>query len=163
MIEPAVLATSLKTLMAETFGVSDSPEAYMLENGHAGLLGTINGLSAATASAALTPSEPTIAAHCGHILFLLTFYYGHELGQNPAADWEGSWASHVVDEPAWAALRGQLQSTYDAVVARFTPDSAWPEPRVGAAILLLAHCAFHVGQIRQLLTALRVTGQADMI
>jgi hypothetical protein len=113
-------------------------------------------VSAATASARLAPGEPTIAAHCGHILFLLSFYYGHELGQNPTADWEGSWARPVVDEPAWNALRGQLQATYDKVVARFTPDSAWPEPRVGAAILLLAHCAFHVGQIRQLLTALNV-------
>ena len=163
MIEPAVLAASLTTLLAETFGVSNSPEAYMLENGRAGLMGTINGLSAATASAALTPTEPTIAAHCGHILFLLSFFSGFEAGGTPAADWEGSWATRVVDEPAWAALRGQLQSTYDTVVARFTPDSAWPEPRVGAAILLLAHCAYHVGQIRQLLTALRVSGMADMI
>src|SRR5882724_12216659 len=132
MIEPAVLAMSLNTLLGEVFGVTDSPEGYMLENGHAGLMGTINGLSAATASARLAPGEPTIAAHCGHILFLLSFHLGHELGQNPAADWEESWARHAVDEPAWAALRGQLQATYDTVVARFTPDSAWPEPRVGA-------------------------------
>jgi hypothetical protein len=160
MIEPAVLATSLSTLLAEVFGVTDSPESYMLESGHAGLMGTINALSAATASAALTPSEPTIAAHCGHILFLLSFFSAYEQGQTPAADWEGSWTTRLVDEPAWAALRGQLQSTYDIVVARFTPDSPWPEPRVGAAILLLAHCSYHVGQIRQLLTALRVSGQA---
>ena len=59
----------------------------------------------------------------------------------------------MVDEAAWAALRAQLQATYDTVVARFTPDSLWPEPRVGAAILLLAHSAYHVGQVRQLLTA----------
>src|SRR5262245_23474684 len=116
MIEPAVLATSLTTLLTETFGVSDSPDAYMLESGRAGLMGAINALSAATASARLAPSEPTIAAHCGHILFLLSFYYGHELGQNPAADWEGSWATPVVDEPAWAVLRGRLQTTYDQVV-----------------------------------------------
>ena len=156
MIEPAILATSLTTLLAETFGVSDSPDGYMLESGRAGLMGTINALDASTASVALAPGEPAIAAQCGHILFLLSFFSAYEQGQTPAADWEGSWARRVVDEPAWAALRGQLQSTYDAVVARFTPDSPWPEPRVGAAILLLAHCAYHVGQIRQLLTAINV-------
>jgi len=142
--------------MAETFGVSDSPNNYMLESGRAGLLGTVNALSAATASAALTPDEPTIAAHCGHILFLLSFFSAYEQGQTPAADWPGSWLSRIVDEPAWAALRQQLQSTYDSVVARFTPDSAWPEARVGAAILLLAHSAYHVGQVRQLLTAVNL-------
>ena len=151
-----VLATSLTTLLAETFGVSDAPASYMLESGRAGLMGTVNGLGAAMASAALAPGEPTIAAHCGHILFLLSFFSGYEQGQTPAVDWEGSWATHVVDEPAWAALRGRLQATYDEVVARFTPNSAWPDPRVGAAILLLAHCAYHVGQIRQLLTAINI-------
>jgi hypothetical protein len=156
MIEPAVLTTSLKTLMAETFGVSDSPDNYMLESGHAGLMGTVNALSAATASAALTPDEPTIASHCGHILFLLSFFSAYEHGQTPEADWPGSWSTRVVDEAGWAALRAQLQSTYDAVVARFTPDSPWPEPRVGAAILLLAHSAYHVGQVRQLLTAVNL-------
>jgi hypothetical protein len=154
MIAPAVLATSLRTLMAETFGVSDSPDNYMLENGRAGLLGTIDALSAATASAALAPSEPTIAGHCGHILFLLSFFGAFDVGQTPVADWEESWANHALDEAAWAALRGQLHSTYATVVGRFTDDSAWPEARVGAAILLLAHCAYHVGQVRLLVTAL---------
>jgi hypothetical protein len=90
MIETAVLTMSLKTLMAETFGVSDSPDNYILESGHAGLMGTINALSAATASAALTADEPTIASHCGHILFLLSFFSAYEPGQTPAADRPGS-------------------------------------------------------------------------
>jgi hypothetical protein len=32
MIEPAVLATSLKTLLAESFGVSGSTDNYLLDN-----------------------------------------------------------------------------------------------------------------------------------
>ena len=68
----------------------------------------------------------------------------------------------MVDEAAWAALRGQLQATYAAVVARFTPASAWPEPPVGAAILLLAHCAYHVGQIRLLVTVLKASPPANV-
>ena len=156
MIEPAHFTKPLTAFLAETFGVSDSPEAYMLETGRSGLLGTINAISAETASGALAPQEPTIAAHCGHILFLLSFYDAHEQGQTPAPDWPGSWLTRVLDEVAWAALRAELRSTYERVVARLTPDSPWPEPRGGAAMLLLAHCAYHVGQVRQLLTSVNV-------
>jgi len=152
MIETTYFTSPLTTFLAETFGVSDSPNAYMLESGRAGLMGSINAISAATASASLAPSEPTIAAHCGHILYLLQFYDAYEQGQTPAADWEGSWSTRVVDEAAWAALRAALQTTYDRVVARLTPGSPWPELRIGAALLLLAHCAYHVGQVRQLVT-----------
>ena len=58
----------------------------MLESGHAGLMGTINAFSAATASAAFAPGESTIASHCGHILFLLSFFSTYEVGQTPAAE-----------------------------------------------------------------------------
>lgn len=84
MIDPAYLATSLTTLLAETFGVSDSPDGYMLETGHSGLLGTVDAISANLASRALTTQEPTIAGHCGHILFLLKFFDTYEQGRTPA-------------------------------------------------------------------------------
>ena len=58
----------------------------MLETGPAGLMGTIKALSAETASAALSPEEPTIASQCGHILFLLSFLDAYEQGQTPAPD-----------------------------------------------------------------------------
>ncbi len=154
-IEIAHFAPWLRTLLDEIFGVSASPQGYMLENGHAGLMGTINAISAETASAALAPDEPTIAAQCGHILFLLSFFDAYEQGQTPAPDWEGSWSRHVVDEAAWAALRGELQTTYDRVAARLTPEGHWPEVRVDSLMMLLGHSAYHVGQVRQLLTAVQ--------
>ena len=155
MIDTAHFTHWLRTLLAEIFGVSLSPDAFILESGHSGLMGTINAISAETASVALTPQEPTIASQCGHILFLLSFFDAYEQGQTPAPDWEGSWSARVVDEAAWAALRGDLQTTYDRVIARLTPDSPWPDVRVDSLILLLGHCAYHVGQVRQLLTAVR--------
>jgi len=30
----------------------------------------------------------------------------------------------------------------------------WPEAAVGAAMILLAHCAFHVGQVRKIISQL---------
>ena len=152
MIETAHFTQWLRTLLDEIFGVSNSPEGYMLESGHAGLMGTINAISAEAASAALGPEEPTIASQCGHILFLLSFFDAYEQGQTPAPDWEASWSTRVVDEERWVALRGELQTTYDRVVARLTPDSPWPDVRVDSLMMLFGHSAYHVGQIRQLLT-----------
>jgi len=136
-------------LLAETFGVADTPDGYILDTGQSGLLGTINTLSAEVASAAPTPDQATIASHCGHVLFLLQYFAAYERGETPAPDWEGSWTTRVVDDGAWQALRDELRTTYDDVMARLRVRETWPEAAVAASLMLLAHCAYHVGEIRQ--------------
>ena len=136
-------------LLAETFGVADTPDGYILDTGQSGLLGTINTLSAEVASAAPTPDQATIASHCGHVLFLLQYFAAYERGETPAPDWEGSWTTRVVDDGAWQALRDELRTTYDGLTARLRMREIWPEAAVAASLMLLAHCAYHVGEIRQ--------------
>ena len=152
MISTATFMQSFLTLFAETFGVSTLPSGYFLDTGQSGLLGTVNSVSAERASAARTPDDVTIAAHCGHILFLLRFFAAYERGETPTADWPSSWTTQVVDERAWSTLRHELQSAYDTVVTRLTTREVLPAEGVGAAMMLLAHCAYHVGEIRQRLT-----------
>lgn len=136
-------------LFAEAFGVSELPEGYFLDTGQSGLLGTIATLSAEVASAARTPEEATIAGHCGHILFLLEFFAAYERGETPAPDWPSSWTTRVVDDARWRALQHELRTSYTTLVARLRVCETWPDEAVGAAMLLLAHCAYHVGEIRQ--------------
>ena len=149
MIQTADFTKWLRILLAETFGVADTPEAYFLDSGQSGLIGTIATLSAEVASAAPTPEQGTIASHCGHVLFLLRLFDAYEQGQTPTPDWEGSWSIRSVDEAAWRALRDELQAAYSAVVADLQANDTWPEPRIAAAMTLVAHCAYHVGEIRQ--------------
>jgi hypothetical protein len=139
----------LRILLAEAFGVADAADAYFLDSGTSGLLGTIDTLSAEQASAAPTPEQGTIASHSGHVLFLLQLFDAYEHGQTPTPDWEGSWATRTVDEAAWRALRDDVRAAYEAVMADIEANSTWPEPRLAAAMTLLAHCAYHVGEIRQ--------------
>lgn len=152
MIQTSDFKKWFTLLFAETFGVSDAPQGFMLESGLAGLLGTIDALSAEVASAIRPPEHVSIASQCGHILFLLRLFDAYDQGQAPAPDWPGSWSSRSVDEAAWGALRGELRAAYGNVAARLQTNDAWPEPRVAAALMLLAHCSYHVGQVRQLLT-----------
>jgi len=149
MIQTADFTKWLRILLAETFGVADAPDAYFLDSGQSGLLGTVNTLSAEVASAGRTPEQSTIASHCAHVLFILRLFDAYEQGQTPEADWEGSWSTRVVDDAAWQALRGEVQAAYDSVVARLQTRDTWPEPAVAASMVLLAHCAYHVGEIRQ--------------
>jgi hypothetical protein len=151
MAQTADFKKWLLILLAETFGVSDAPNGYILDSGRSGLLGTINMLNAEAASAARAPEHATIAAHCAHILFIVNYFAGYERGETPAADWAGSWSTRVVDDAAWQALRNDLQTSYDTVIARLEARDEWPEAGVAASMILLAHCAYHVGEIRQLL------------
>lgn len=141
----------LLILLAETFGVSDSPDGYILDSGRSGLIGTISTLSAEAASATRAPSQNSIASHCAHILLIVNYFAAYERGETLDPDWAGSWSTCVVDDAAWQALRSELQSSYDKVVARLEARDEWPEAGVAASMMLLAHCAYHVGEIRQLL------------
>jgi hypothetical protein len=144
----------LLMLLAEGFGVTDSPNGYFLDDGQSGLLGTIDRLSAATASAGLRPANATIAAHTNHVLFLLDLFAAYERGEQPSADWAGSWSVQQVDAAAWDTLRADVRARYATVVGQIKARSEWPEPAVAAAINLLAHVAYHTGEIKQLLTSL---------
>lgn len=149
MIKPEDFTKHLSAFFTEIFGASDAPHGFILDNGQSGLLGTIDGLSAQTASSTPKPEDASIAAHCGHILFLLQTFDAYEQGQQPKLDWPGSWATRVVDEPAWAGLRADLRAAYQRVLGHLQKRTEWPEPPLAAALLLLAHCAYHVGEIRQ--------------
>lgn len=142
----------LNQLLAETFGVSETPSASFLDSGRSGLLGTIDALSAEQASTARQPEQATIASHSAHVLFLLRLFEAHELGQPTEPDWEASWKIRVVDEAAWANLRADLLAAYTTVMAQVRARTAWDEAPLAAVLTLLTHCAYHVGEIRQRLT-----------
>jgi hypothetical protein len=70
----------------------------------------------------------------------------------PGLRWSRSWTTRSVDETEWRALRHELQIAYDTIVARLQVRETWPDEAVGASMMLLAHCAYHVGEIKQRLT-----------
>lgn len=156
MIKTEDFKKSLTGLLAEAFGVLESPHGFFLDTGQSGLLGTINQIDAATASATAQPDQETIAAHCGHILWLLRFFAAYERGETPTPDWSASWQTQSVDEAAWAHLRSELQSTYEYLITRLQAREDWHELAVGAWMMLLAHVSYHVGVIHKLRTVVEI-------
>jgi hypothetical protein len=154
-MEAAPFKKWLITLLTETFGMApEGSDAYILDSGQAGLLGTIKTISAETASAMPKPGHTPIVAHCDHVLLLLRWFASYEEDQPIEPDWPGSWAVREVDEVAWADLRGEIQAKYEAVMSYLEAREEWHEAAVAASMMLLTHCAYHVGEVRQLLGVL---------
>lgn len=155
MIDPNTFKSSLLMLLAEAFGATDNPHGWFLDDGKAGLLGTIEQIDVAMANGALRPENETVASHSGHLLCLLEYFVGFERGQQPKMDWPGSWRYRNLDAAAWDKLRADLRANYTTLTGLIQARTEWPEPAVGACMMLLAHVSYHVGEIKQILTSLK--------
>ena len=152
MIDPAHFTRWSQTLLAEAFGMSPAPHGYFLDDGQSGLLAVIATIDAAVASTAPHPGGETIASHCNHVLYFLRLFERYEHDEQPATDWPGSWKNQSVDEATWNGLRTDLRAAYDTMQQLVQSRTDWSDAAVGGLMITLTHSAYHVGEIRQLLT-----------
>src|ERR1041385_9032634 len=150
------IAPTLGTLFAELVSGPAPSGAYMLNAGDAGLLASLDKLTAAAASR-LTTNGSSIAAHVEHLRYGLSLMNRWNAGENPFADadWSVSWKKTVVDDDEWKmlrmALRTEAQRWLDALR---TPHNA-QEIELNGMVGSIAHLAYHLGAIRQIDSSLR--------
>jgi hypothetical protein len=152
-MDTASFAPVLHTLFQELVG--GSPDAdrrtYVLNQGDAGLLASLDRLSATAASA--TPAGPSIAAHVDHLrygLSLLNRWAQGTLPAQQAADWTVSWRRNVVSDTEWRHLRSELRHEADAWTATLRMPREVSEIEAGWLVSSVAHVAYHLGAIRQI-------------
>ena len=146
------ISASLATLFSElVLGANRGGGAFILNSGDAGLLRSLDKLSAADASSSVHGGA-TIAAHAQHVRYGLSLMNRWSQGENPFgdADWAASWKKTSVTEPEWEALRIQLrdQAARWLVVLR-TPREV-QDVELSGMIGSIAHLAYHMGAIRQI-------------
>src|SRR5204863_869852 len=114
-------ATVLETLLSEIVHGSPDPSTrtYLLNRGDAGLLGSLDRLSAAAAS---TPHDGggSIAAHVDHLRYGLSLLNRWATGSPPPwldMDWTASWRKNVVSDTEWRELRDELRGEVNAWAA----------------------------------------------
>ena len=153
------LTTVLSTLMREL--VDGSPDAsartYVLNRGDAGLLASLDRLSAAAASAT-SGSGPSVAAHVDHLRYALSLLNAWAAGALPPAedmDWTASWQRNVVSDAEWRTLRDALRREAGAWMAALRTPREVSEVEAGWMAGSVAHLAYHLGAIRQLGRAAR--------
>jgi hypothetical protein len=143
----------LLQLLKETFEgpAPIGPSAFL--NKGTGLFQTVHEVSAEVASAQARPDGSTVAAHTEHIRFYVAVHYKLMLGLRENIDWDKSWRIKTVNAAEWDDLRHELRRAYDTVTTHLQTLDRWGEDDGGLALAIVAHTAYHLGAIRQLILA----------
>jgi hypothetical protein len=145
------LNNTLTTLLAELVDGAPASGAYMLNVNDAGLLRSLDRLSAGAASTA-DAGRASIAAHADHLRYGLSLMNRWATGENPFddADWSASWRNTTVSDAEWARLRADLAREchrwLDVLATPRDVDTVALNGMVGT----IAHLAYHLGAIRQI-------------
>jgi hypothetical protein len=145
---------ALVTLLDETF---DNVQGYYLDK-HTSLFETLAGITAAEASTPVGGKCATLAAQVRHVAFYLDVT--DQSVRNPAyprVDWGEIWRSvSAVSPQEWAAIQADLRESYNRILRLIDEMPSLPgEYDIGGAIAVIAHTAYHLGEIRQALCTLR--------
>jgi hypothetical protein len=154
--------TTLSPVLARLFselvdGAVSDGGAFILNSGDAGLLRSLDKLSADDASRSVHDGA-TIAAHAQHVrygLSLMNRWAGE--GGNPFANakWDEAWKVSSVDAAAWDEIRGGLRDeTRRWQQALSTPRDV-ADVELAGMVGSVAHLAYHLGAIRQIDRAAR--------
>lgn len=147
-IEKDAFLKAILYLLSETFEGSPETGSAYLDKG-IGVLNTIEKLSATEVSREV--GSMTIAAQTEHAKFYLDRLCEFINGRTEKVNWEQSWLIETVNETEWNVLRDGVRKSYEDVLRCFADVPDWDEERVGIAMGILAHTAYHLGAIRQIM------------
>jgi hypothetical protein len=154
----SIFQRALSNMLTEIFDGPPGQEAYVINPGDPGLLRQLDAIDAKTASTPPTPGQKSIAAHVDHVSFGLAILNRWAAGEaNPwaGADFNASWQRTAVAEDQWRALRDGLRREVDTWRKAVAARASWDDMSAAAALSTVAHTAYHLGAIRQILGALR--------
>lgn len=110
---------------------------------------TLATITAEEASQPVGGGCANIAAQVNHTWYYLDLTNRLGRGEDVGTpDWDGSWDVGAVDDAEWQRLIDQLRAAHDEVRTFIQTFEGWNEDFVGGAFGLLAHCAYHLGEIR---------------
>ena len=147
----------IATVLNEILNGSDPRTGWLLNPGDAGLLGSLDALSAEQASAAPPGGGAPIAAHVDHLRYGLGLLNRWSRGENPFddADWGASWRLGPVSDSQWEGLRRELRQAAEVWQRRFGELLDVDQDGWTGAVASAAHIAYHLGAIRQINSAAR--------
>lgn len=152
-----VVMKSLRMVLKEAYeGPQDPRGTWFVDTApDSGLFGTLASVSADEASRPPGAGRSTIAGHAGHLRYSLEVARRFLGGDRGPFDWKQSWATAGVDEAAWAELRSGLRQEYDAFRAALNDAGELDGLVLSGMLGGLAHVAYHLGAIRQMILELR--------
>lgn len=147
------IKTSIKIALGETF---DTAIGMYLDPGDP-LWETLDGVTAEQASVPINPGGNSIASQVSHMTFYFDVMAEYMRGNNPETpDWAAAWRTIEVDENKWLELKRALAERQAELITMIdnTPDEIFTNPDfLTGSYGIVAHAAFHLGQIRHALAA----------
>jgi hypothetical protein len=145
---------ALLLLLDETF---DNVQGFYLDK-RTSLFETLAVITAEQASIPVGGKCATLAAQVKHVAFYLDVLEKSVRESNFApVDWDEIWRTvSQVDAVQWQAIQAELRSSYARIQDLVETTAEWPSEReIGGAIAMIAHTAYHLGEIRQAMCILK--------
>lgn len=153
-IESEHFTKALLALLDETF---DNVQGYYLDRGTS-LFETLATISAAEASIPVGGKCATLAAQVKHVAFYLNVVDRNVREHNYArVDWGEIWRTiSTVSPQDWSSIQAELRNAYNRIITLIQEMPDWTsEMEIGGAMGVVAHTAYHLGEIRQALCTLK--------
>ena len=140
-------------LLEETF---ERVHGIYLDKGTS-LFETLETITAEEASRPVSARCASIAGQVEHVRFYLQVLQDYmqqkEIGK---IDWAASWYLKTVTPDEWDALKQRLRATYASILSLAKSLDTWEgENKIGGALAIVVHTAYHLGEIRQALCTIK--------
>ena len=146
-----------KALLAALQETFSEVQGMYLDKGTT-LYETLDGVSAAEASKAISPGSATIAAQVEHVRFYLDVLEDYmRTGVDKTNNWREIWETvREVTPDEWDDIKHRLRQSHERVMAMINSFDTWDgKYDIAGALSILVHTAYHLGGIRQALGAIR--------
>src|SRR5258705_10409180 len=147
------VAPALTRLFSELVdGATSRTGGFVLNTGDAGLLRSLDKLSAADASRSVNDGA-TIAAHAQHVRYGLSLMNRWAVeGGNPFADakWDEAWKTSGVEAVEWQEIRNGLRDEAHRWQQALSSPRDVKDIELTGMIASIAHLGYHLGAIRQI-------------
>jgi hypothetical protein len=153
-IDPEHLKQALRDVLNEAFF---NVEGIFLDR-KTSLFETLADITAGEASIPVGGKCATLAAQVKHVAFYLDVVDRSVRDPNtPRADWGEIWRTmSAVSPDEWDAIRDELRASYKRILTLIDDTPDWNSIDViASAVGIVAHSAYHLGEIRQALCTLR--------
>jgi hypothetical protein len=153
-IDQERFTAELFAVLKETF---EQVQGIYLDRGTS-LFETLAQISAAEASRPVSAQCASLAAQVAHVTFYLDVLERFlRTRQNEKADWGDIWRRvKAVTPEAWANSQQQLKQTYQRLLETLRNLEDWDDgDTIGGALGIVAHTAYHLGEIRQALCVIK--------
>ena len=147
-------ANNLFQLMEETFEARH--HGIYLDEGTS-LFETLETVSAQEASIPVGGKCASLAAQVAHVTFYIESFERFAIHQdNSPRDWGLIWRTvEKVTPEEWGSLKDKLKDAYQRMGKLFHENKVWNEDTIGGSLSIVAHTAYHLGEIRQALCVLK--------